>query len=158
MSPAAMQTPNPDLNGDDAQATVRRLAATIGSLLTVVEQETALVRAGRLAQAAGLESQKTDLARAYVADSTRIRSDRARLSRDIPDELRVLADLHKHLQARLQVNMTVLATAHAVSEGIIRGVSGELARKAVPSTYGAGGKANALPPRAAAPLAVSRSI
>lgn len=154
MNSVAMETSNPE----EAQAAVKRLAATIGSLLTVVEQETALVRAGRLAQAAGLEPQKADLTRAYVADSTRIRTARERLSRDVPDELRVLADLHKHLQSRLKLNMTVLATAHAVSEGIIRGVSGELARKAAPSTYGAGGRTNAPPPRAAQPLAVSRSI
>ncbi len=52
----------------------------------------------------------------------------------------------------------MLATAHAVSEGIVRGVSGEMARKAAPQTYGASGRAN-LPGRSAAgPLAVSRTL
>jgi hypothetical protein len=52
----------------------------------------------------------------------------------------------------------VLATAHAVSEGIVRGVSGELARKSSPQTYGASGRANTPDPRAAQPLALSRML
>ena len=55
-------------------------------------------------------------------------------------------------RALLQINLTVLATAHAVSEGIMRGVSDELARKAAPQTYGATGRANAPGPSAAQPL------
>ena len=43
-----------------------------------------------------------------------------------------MRERHTAFQALLQTNMTVLATAHAVSEGIIRGVSGELARKRAP--------------------------
>jgi hypothetical protein len=54
--------------------------------------------------------------------------------------------------------MTVLATAHAVSEGVIRGVSGELARKRTPSTYGATGKASRPPAGASQPLALSRTL
>jgi hypothetical protein len=58
----------------------------------------------------------------------------------------------------MQINLTVLATAHAVSEGIVSGVSGEMARKSAPQTYGASGRPN-LPRRAAAaPLAVSRLL
>ena len=58
----------------------------------------------------------------------------------------------------MRVNLTVLATAHAVSEGIIRGVSGELARKRTPQTYGATGRANSLSARASQPLALSRKL
>jgi hypothetical protein len=58
----------------------------------------------------------------------------------------------------LKTNLTVLATAHAVSEGIIRGVSGELARKQAPSTYGASGQANTPGPKASQPLAISRTL
>ena len=61
-------------------------------------------------------------------------------------------------QTLLQKNLTVLATAHAVSEGIIRGVSDELARKRAPSTYGASGRANTPNPQACQPLALSRTL
>jgi len=52
----------------------------------------------------------------------------------------------------------VLATAHAVSEDLIRGVSGELARRAAPQTYGATGRPTAPSKSAIQPLAVSRSL
>jgi hypothetical protein len=52
----------------------------------------------------------------------------------------------------------VLATAHAVSEGIVRGVSGEMARKSTPQTYGASGRANVPSRSAAAPIALSRVL
>ena len=47
---------------------------------------------------------------------------------------------HDVFRALLQMNLTVLATAHAVSESIMRGVSRELARKATPQAYGASGR------------------
>ena len=58
----------------------------------------------------------------------------------------------------LQVNLTVLATAHAVSEGIVRGVNAELQRRNVPNTYTATGQRAAPGPRNISPLAVSRSL
>lgn len=143
---------------EDAQAVVKQFASTIGALLTLVEHETSLVRSGRMRQATLLEPQKSDLARAYMKDSARISANRPALTRHVPNELRILADLHRELQARLKTNMTVLATAHAVSEDIIRGVAGELQRKAAPSTYGASGRTSQPSPRTAQPLAVSRSI
>ena len=40
----------------------------------------------------------------------------------------------------LQINLTVLATAHAVSEGIVRGVNTEIQRSNIPNTYTAAGQ------------------
>ena len=61
-------------------------------------------------------------------------------------------------RAMLQVNLTVLATAHAVSEGIIRGVNGEMQRKNLPNGYTAGGQRAMPNQRHATPLSVSRSL
>ena len=55
-------------------------------------------------------------------------------------------------------NLTVLATAHAVSESIMRGVSTELARKATPQGYGASGRATAPAASSQQPLTVSRVL
>jgi hypothetical protein len=58
----------------------------------------------------------------------------------------------------LQKNMVVLATAHSVSEGIMRRLSSDLARKASPQIYGATGRAAAPNPRRGQPLTISRSL
>jgi len=58
----------------------------------------------------------------------------------------------------LQINLTVLATAHAVAEGIIRGVADEINKAAAPQVYGASGNRTPPSPRNAQPLAVSRVL
>jgi hypothetical protein len=56
------------------------------------------------------------------------------------------------------MNLTVLATAHAVSESIMRGVSAELARKATPQGYGASGRAAVPGAATMQPLTLSRVL
>lgn len=139
-------------------AVMSDLAATMDEILRVVAQETELVRAGKLAQATRLQPEKADLANRYYAGTTHLK---AMLTALPPDHQHALAELkrrHDEFRALLQINLTVLATAHAVSEGIMRGVSDELARKAAPSTYGATGRANAPGASAGQPLAVSRVL
>ena len=46
-----------------------------------------------------------------------------------PELLSALQRHHDVFRAMLQVNLTVLATAHAVSEGIVRGVNVEMQRR-----------------------------
>ena len=58
----------------------------------------------------------------------------------------------------LQVNLTVLATAHAVSESIVRGVNTEIQSRNVPNTYTAAGRRAVPGPRHIKPLSVSRSL
>lgn len=134
------------------------LCSTMDDIVRIVEQETALVRAGALAEASRLQNAKADLANRYYAGASRLS---AMLSVTQPGQQEALADLnrkHEEFRALLQINLTVLATAHAVSEGIMRGVSDELARKAAPSTYGASGRTNVPGPSAAQPLTVSRVL
>ena len=69
-----------------------------------------------------------------------------------------LARRHDLLQAALKTNLVVLATAHAVSEGIVRRLSSDLARKASPQVYGASGRTTAPDPKRAQPLAFSRTL
>ncbi len=65
---------------------------------------------------------------------------------------------HDTFRAMLQINLTVLATAHAVSEGIVRGVNTEMQRKNIPNTYTASGQRATPGPRNITPLTVSRSL
>jgi hypothetical protein len=111
-----------------------------------------------LRDAAELEGTKSELARLYTAETERVKSAKDVIVKSLPDALHQLRQRHAGFQALLQKNLTVLATAHAVSEGIIRGVSSELARKQAPSTYGATGRANVPNNKASQPLSVSRSL
>ena len=142
----------------EAERVIDSLNTVMDRLIETVEAETAHMRKGRLHDALALETQKQDLAARYAAESTRVPLSQGMIAKSLPQALAKLRDRHAAFQALLQTNLTVIATAHAVSEGIIRGVSGELARKQAPSTYGAGGRTNAPSPRAGQPLAVSRTL
>ena len=142
----------------EVQALATHYVDVMEMLIGVIQQETDLVRQGRLAQASKLVEPKGDLARLYIADTLRLRANQARIAELAPDTLGALKRRHDSFRSLLQINLTVLATAHAVSEGIVRGVSGEMIRKSSPQTYGANGRANAPDPRAAQPLAVSRML
>lgn len=154
----AQQIPAPIANADDAGRALANLNAIMDRLETTVAEETVRVRAGHLRDALELGDAKIELARRYAAESARVRSAGALIAGSLPEPLAALRERHDRFRAALQTNLTVLATAHAVSEGIIRGVSGELARKQAPQTYGASGRANAPSPRAGQPLALSRVL
>lgn len=145
----------------DPATPAARLPAVMDGLLAMIERETELVRAGKLTEAAALAEPKAELSRQYLALAQCLKNNEAGDARDVPGELEALQALrrrHDLFQALLQVNLTVLATAHAVSEGILRGVHEELTRKAAPSTYGASGMPSTPPASAAQPLTVSRIL
>jgi hypothetical protein len=151
-------TPAPIASAGEAERAIDNLNKIMDRLVEAVEEETARVRAGRLRDAVDMDEAKVELARAYAAESERVRAAKDIIAQSLPEALERLRARHDAFQALLQTNLTVLATAHAVSEGIIRGVSGELARKQAPSTYGATGRASTPSSKASQPLAVSRTL
>lgn len=152
------ERPAPIASASDAERAIANLNLIMDSLVQTVEEETTRVRAGRLRDAVELDEAKIELARRYAAETERVRAAKDIIGRSLPAALAALRKRHEAFQSLLKTNLTVLATAHAVSEGIIRGVSGELARKQAPSTYGATGRANTPGPKASQPLAISRTL
>lgn len=156
--PDAAASPAPIGSLGEAGLVIQRLLVAMDSLLAMVEEETSLVRAGRLREASKREREKADFAQGYVADMTRLAADPAGLSQAAPELREAFHRRHAEFHDRLRINMTVLATAHAVSEDLIRGVSGELARKSAPQTYGATGLPAAPGASTIQPLAINRSL
>ena len=142
----------------EARKLAEDLMDTMSALLGIIERETELVRAGKLHEGMALEPQKTELARRYAAAVEQLKASQKPLAQSAPELLTTLHRNHDTFRAMLQVNLTVLATAHAVSEGIVRGVNTEMQRRNVPNTYTAAGQRAAPGPRHNTPLAVSRSL
>lgn len=142
----------------DAHSLVAHLTDVMDALLASVDQETALVRDGHLRGASDLAPTKAELSRLYMLDTMQVKASRDFLKATMPDTLADLRRQHASFQAALQTNLNVLATAHVVSESIMRGVSDELSRKAMPQGYGASGRAMTPSRSAAQPLTISRSL
>jgi hypothetical protein len=140
-----------------AEQAIDELALLIEKLAGLLEQETRLVHGGRIRKAAALEPAKTELAGRLCAAGERLKASAKFVRQSAPVRCAALLRLQETFRGVLQTNMVVLATAHAVSEGIMRRLSGDLARKAAPQLYGATGRAAAPGAKQARPLALSRT-
>jgi hypothetical protein len=142
----------------EARKLAEDLMDVMSALLGVIERETELIRAGKIREAMASEAKKAELSRRYVNAVTHLKASHNYLSATAPELLTTLHRHHDMFRAMLQINLTVLATAHAVSESIVRGVNAEIQRRNIPNTYTSGGRHAAPGPRHITPLAVSRSL
>ena len=162
MNSLSQRQPSPAIQMASTPAEARKLAEQLmdvmSTLLGVIERETELVRAGKIREAMSSEKKKAELSRQYVAVVTRLKASHQYLAKSAPELLTTLRRHHDVFRAMLQVNLTVLATAHAVSENIVRGVNAEVQRRNIPNTYAPSGRRVTPGPRHVTPLAVSRTL
>jgi hypothetical protein len=135
--PQRQQAPAPapsTATAAEARKLAEDLMDVMSALLGVIERETELVRAGKLREAMAFEPNKAELSRRYVNAVGQLKASQQYLSQTAPELLDTLHRHHDVFRAMLQINLTVLATAHAVSESIVRGVNTEVQRKNIPNT------------------------
>jgi hypothetical protein len=149
---------NPITTTAEAERTIDDLSALIEKLSGLMEQETALVHAGKVSVAVGLGQTKSELAHQLYTAGEQLKVNGKFLLQSAPARCAALARVQEAFRAVLQKNLTVLATTHAVSEGIMRRLSGDLARKSSPQVYSSSGRAAAPNPKLGRPLAVSRTL
>lgn len=141
-----------------ARELAERLTEVLSALLSVLERETELVRAGDVREAMKLAEKKRELSARYANAMGYLKASQSYLLQNAPELVAALHRQHDIFRGKLQMNLTVLATAHAVTEGIVRGVNVEMQRRNVPNTYTASGQRAVPGPRHITPLAVSRSL
>lgn len=142
----------------EAEAAITQVAELINQLSGVIEQETTLVHAGKIRKAAALGTAKGELAGRLLPAAERLKANAKFLGGVTPAAASALQRVQEAFRTVLQKNMIVLATSHAVSEGIVRRLSGDLARKAAPQVYGASGRTTAPNPKHSKPLAISKVL
>ncbi|QOZ52133.1 hypothetical protein [Bradyrhizobium sp. CCBAU 53338] len=156
--PMPAQRANTTPAGAEARKLAEDLMDAMNALLGLIERETELVRGGKVREAMTMEGKKQELSRRYVTAVSQLKTNQDRLAKSAPELLSTLHRHHDAFRAMLQVNLTVLATAHAVSESVVRGVNAEIQKRNVPNTYTAAGRRATPGPRHITPLAVSRSL
>jgi hypothetical protein len=154
-APAAIPTASTPA---EARKLAENMMEVMSALLSLIERETELVRAGKIREAMNFEPTKTELSRRYVNVVACLKASQKYMTQAAPELLTTLHRHHDTFRAMLQINLTVLATAHAVSESVIRGVNTEIQRRNIPNTYTAAGRRATPGPRHMTPLAVSRSL
>jgi hypothetical protein len=141
----------------DAEALAAGVLATMADLSALLEAETAHVRVGRLRDGLAHEARKSELAASYMQGLEAIKANAVALARFAPEALDRLKVAHRAFGGTVETNQTVLATARAVSETLVKGIAEEMNRQARPQAYAPPGY-GAARTAAGEPLVVSRRL
>jgi hypothetical protein len=140
---------------EEADRFLAAFADTMGELERVLEHETRELSAGRIRSGLSQEERKGALAAGYLQGLEHARANAVAIARLAPEAASRLKEAHHGFRAALERNQAVLATARAVSEGLVKGVAEEMAKRTRPAGYG-----DAAPPvrATAGPLVYSGRI
>lgn len=141
----------------EAESECAELKRTMDALLAAIEEETGLVRAGKLRDAGELQPRKAELMQDYIQRLNRTRENSVALGNLAPVAVAELRRGHAEFQAVLKINLAVLSTAREVAEGLVRSVAASVGASEAPKTYGPAGGAPA-PGTSARGIAVNRSL
>ena len=122
-----------------AEELCANMAETMEALIATIEEETALLRSGKLIAANDLNPAKSNLAKQYLDDVAAMRANTVALSRFAPDSVEALRHRHAEFRALLQINLAVLATAREVSQDLVHSVARKMNAGAAPQNYGRAG-------------------
>ena len=158
---AAHEPPQPAprvTNREEAERLVGSVLDGLAGLEKLLEIETAHLRAGRINDALAHGERKGELTGAYLRGLEAVKANAVALARFAPQSLERLKAAHTGFGRVVEVNQVVLATARAVSESIVKGISDEMNRSSAPQGYGPAGAYGAGRPKPGAPLVLSRQL
>ncbi len=146
MTSAPANTPASDTTDDiliatpqAAEALCARMSATMEALIATIEEETALLRSGKLFAATEMHPSKDQLAKQYLDDVEAMRRNSVTLGRFAPASVDTLRKRHTEFRSLLQINLAVLATAREVSQDLVQSVARKMNAATAPQNYGRGG-------------------
>jgi hypothetical protein len=142
-------------NQHDAEALLSRIGDSMVALVKIFEEETSLMKAGRLVEASALTEEKTALASQYLREIELLKANAPYIGRVAPSLVDELRKAHAAFRDILSLNLRVVATAQSVAESVMRGAANEAARRVAPKGYSADGRTTAKVP--SRPVVLSRS-
>jgi hypothetical protein len=129
-------------NRADAEALLMRISDSMVALVKIFEEETQLIKAGRLRDATMLVEEKTALASDYLRLIEMMKANAQFIGGELPTLVEDLRRAHGAFRDILSLNLRVVATAQSVAEGVLRGAAEQAIRRDAPGGYGAGGRMN----------------
>lgn len=125
----------------------------------VLDQESVQLRQGRLKEAMALSERKNDASRRFIHHLQAANANSATLQRLAPERIEAYHSGQERFNARLQTNLTILATSQALTDSLIQEIAAAVARSDQPSAYSASGTAiEPRSPNTARPINLSRSF
>lgn len=134
----------------------QRAEDSLRALVEIMNEETTLLRAGRMREAGALTPDKTRLAQDYVGFARTVQRQILRLQQEAPAALERLQGGHERLATQMAENLRVIATARNITDDLLTETAAATAARQRPSTYGDSGKV-APAPRPFAGIAFNKS-
>lgn len=145
-------------SAEEAEGLVKGVIDVMAALESLMHEETLLMKGGRIDDALAREARKSELAGTYLRALERLKSNAIALARLAPAALDELKASHRRFSRVIETNQTVLATARAVSEGLMRSLADEVGKKTRPQAYAANRQMAPHVVAQAAPLVVSKKL
>ena len=124
----------------DARVLCVKTSNALDALLDVMNQETMLLRAGKLKDAGLLTPKKSQLSQDYVTLARSVKREAERLKIEAPNEIKQLKNRHESLATQMAENLRVLATARNVTQDLLNDVAKSVGNATKPQTYNIAGK------------------
>jgi len=128
------------------------------ALVDIMNQETILLRAGRMRQAGELTPEKTRMAQDYVTFARAVQRQNTRLKEQAPEAVERLRLGHESLATQMAENLRVLATARMVTEDLLTDVARIVGQQDRTKTYGQAGTIATNPAGSARGIAINRAL
>jgi hypothetical protein len=138
---------------EEADQLVRTALTALDALEPLIEQETSLMRIGKVRDALGMAMKKHDAAQRYTRCLELLKGNAIAIGRFKPDTLELLRRRHEVFTRTMSVNMAVVSTARTVSEGLIRDLADAMGTNRGVKTYAPAGVTRKM---GTIPLAVSK--
>jgi hypothetical protein len=132
--------------------------STLDRLVAIINQETLLLRTGRMREAGALTEEKTRLAQDYMGFARSVQRVLPRLKIEAPAMVDAMRVRHEQFATQMAENLRVIATARAVTEELLTDVATAITATQRPKTYGAGGTMTGQPPMAATGVSINRAL
>ncbi|TXM72082.1 hypothetical protein FV218_13925 [Methylobacterium sp. WL69] len=133
---ASTESPLRIVDRAGAGALVARVMESLQALEGVLARESDHIRVGRLREGLAEAEHKTGLSAAYLQGLETIKANAIALARFAPEGLEALKAAHRRFTAVVEANQMVLATARAVSEGLVKSLAEEVGRARASTIYG----------------------
>ncbi len=127
------------LDNLEANDLCNKTSMALDALLDIMNQETMLLRAGRLKEAGVLTPKKSQISQDYVTLARAVKREAERLKIQAPLAIEKLKIKHESLATQMADNLRVLATARNVTQDLLSDVAKSVGNSQKPKTYDTGG-------------------
>jgi hypothetical protein len=141
-----------------AEELCRQTSECLEALVSVMNEETTLLRAGKYKECSAFTSAKTRLAQDYVGFVRAVQRRAGALRKDAPAAVAALRQGHEKLATQMAENLRVIATARLVTQDLLTDVAVAVGAQGQTRTYGAGGEVAAQPIQQARGIAINRAL